>query len=241
VIGRRVFGVSSSQAEPRVRHPIDGRLRSAINREHLNLLAPEFVFRNANDTLSPHIQQLDADWHDDDARATSAHITNFPDVAETACFRAPAGIDIASSNLTTVHHHARGNGESGGDRYRCANFIADWIDAGSSSVGREERIAIRTADGDDDSRSQRRDVPHGLRDVEGLRSDEGGFEEGLALFAEQVDDFEKVGAKFVERRALRVGARPAGHVAYKKAGIPITLDNRGVLLQGHSIGHGQRA
>ncbi len=39
-------------------------------------------------------------------------------------------------------------------------------------------------DGDDDARMQRWDAPHGSRDVERLRSHEGGFELGLAIFAE---------------------------------------------------------
>jgi hypothetical protein len=39
-------------------------------------------------------------------------------------------------------------------------------------------------DGDDDARTQRWDAPHGSRDVESLRSHEGGFELGLAIFAE---------------------------------------------------------
>jgi len=89
-------------------------------------------------------------------------------------------------------------------------------------------------DGDHDARTQRGDASYGSRDVEGLCSHEGGFELRLAIFAEEVDDFEQVGAQLIERRTLRMGARPAGYVPNKKAGVPISLDYRSVRAQGNS-------
>jgi hypothetical protein len=68
--------------------------------------------------------------------------------------------------------------------------------------------------------------------IGGLRL--GRLQLRLAIFAEEVDDFEQVGTQLIERRTLRMGARPAGYLPNKKAGVPISLDYRSVGAHGNS-------
>lgn len=80
----------------------------------------------------------------------------------------------------------------------------------------------------DDARSQRWDAPHRSGDFKGLRADERGFERRFAVLAQHLDDLKQVLAQLVKRRALRMRARPARHVADEEAGVLISFNHRSV-------------
>ena len=108
-------------------------------------------------------------------------------------------------------------------------------DRGATTVGMPE-LAMRAAlahldeaqtfqDRDDDARSKRRNTAHELGDFERLGANKGGFQRRLSILAQHVDHFEQIDAELVERGALRVRARPPGHIPDEEAGVLITLDD----------------
>ena len=67
-----------------------------------------------------------------------------------------------------------------------------------------------------------------------LRADELTFEHRLAVFEQHLDHFAHVAVKLVERFALRMRTREAGHVANEQAGFGVAFDDEGIVAHERS-------
>lgn len=107
---------------------------------------------------------------------------------------------------------------------------------GSGASIRVAKLFVRTALTDfgkvevlqnrnDFARFERRDTPHTLRNLEGVRPNKLRLELRLAVFEQHGDYLPEVGLELLHGGALRVSARPAWHKSHKEACLLITLDD----------------
>jgi len=64
--------------------------------------------------------------------------------------------------------------------------------------------------------------------MDGVGADEVGLRFRILVFQYEVDDFNEIGVKFVERVGLGMGSGEIRDVAYVVSGVGTTLDDGGV-------------
>ncbi len=77
------------------------------------------------------------------------------------------------------------------------------------------------------SRAQR------LSDLDGMCSYELGFEPGLAVLKQHLYDLLQIGQEFIDRRALRMCARPARNMAHVGPGVAVPFYNCRIATHGN--------